>query len=43
MALRDRLTLGWHQDIEAVTLLTLYEGDVCWGCAKSTWPTKTRR
>ena len=30
-ALRDRLTLGWDQDIEAVTLLTLCEGDVCWG------------
>lgn len=30
-AVRDRLTLGWDQDIEAVTLLTLREGDVCWG------------
>jgi hypothetical protein len=30
-ALRDRLTLGWNPDIDAVTLLTLSEGDVCWG------------
>jgi hypothetical protein len=29
-ALRDRLTLGWDQDIQAVTLLTIGEGDVCW-------------
>ncbi len=27
----DRFTLGWDQDIEAVTLLTLFEGDACWG------------
>jgi hypothetical protein len=30
-ALRDRLTLGWDTQIEAVTLLTLTERDVCWG------------
>jgi hypothetical protein len=30
-AIRDRFTLGWNPDIEAVTLLTLVEGDVCWG------------
>jgi hypothetical protein len=30
-ALRDRFTLGWDTTIEAVTLLTLCEGDVCWG------------
>jgi hypothetical protein len=29
-AFRDRFTLGWDTDIEAVTLLTLAEGDVCW-------------
>jgi len=27
----DRFTLGWDASIEAVTLLTLIEGDVCWG------------
>jgi len=26
----DRFTLGWDSDMEAVTLLTLLEGDVCW-------------
>jgi hypothetical protein len=31
-AFRDRFTLDWDQDIEAVTtLLTLSEGDVYWG------------
>jgi hypothetical protein len=30
-AFRDRFTLGWDTRIEAVTLLTLIEGDVCWG------------
>jgi hypothetical protein len=30
-AVRDRFTLGWDAGIEAVTLLTLCEGDVCWG------------
>jgi hypothetical protein len=30
-ALRDCFTLGWDADIEAVTLLTLFEGDACWG------------
>jgi hypothetical protein len=30
-ALRDRFTLGWDAQLEAVTLLTLCEGDVCWG------------
>jgi hypothetical protein len=30
-AIRDRFTLGWNPDIQAVTLLTLIEGDVCWG------------
>ncbi len=30
-AFRDRLTLGWDNDIEAVTLLTIGEGNVCWG------------
>lgn len=30
-AFRDRFTLGWDAQIEAVTLLTLIEGDVCWG------------
>ena len=30
-ALRDRLTLGWNTNIQAVTLLTLVEGDVCCG------------
>ncbi len=27
----DRFALGWDQDIQAITLLTLLEGDVCWG------------
>ncbi len=26
----DRFTLGWDSDMQAVTLLTLLEGDVCW-------------
>jgi hypothetical protein len=30
-ALRDRFTLGWDTQTEAVTLLTLNEGDVRWG------------
>jgi hypothetical protein len=30
-AMRDRFTLGWDADMQAVTLLTLSEGDVCWG------------
>jgi hypothetical protein len=30
-AVRDRFTLGWDAGIRAVTLLTLCEGDVCWG------------
>jgi hypothetical protein len=30
-AFRDRFTLSWDTRIEAVTLLTLIEGDVCWG------------
>lgn len=30
-AFRDDFTLGWDSDMEAVTLLTLAEGDVCWG------------
>lgn len=30
-AILDRFTLGWNTSIEAVTLLTLIEGDVCWG------------
>jgi hypothetical protein len=30
-AFRDSFTLGWDKDIEAVTLLTLGEGNVCWG------------
>lgn len=29
-AIRDDFTLGWDTDIEAVTLLTLGEGDACW-------------
>jgi hypothetical protein len=27
----DSFTLGWDSDMQAVTLLTLLEGDVCWG------------
>ena len=27
----DRFTLGWDEDIQTITLLTLLEGDVCWG------------
>lgn len=34
-ALRDRFTLGWDEDIAAVTLLTLAEGDVCWGVRRA--------
>jgi len=30
-AFRDRFTLSWDPQIEAVTLLTLIERDVCWG------------
>ncbi len=30
-AFRDRFTLSWDTQIEAVTLLTLIEQDVCWG------------
>lgn len=30
-AFRDRFTLGWDTQIQAATLLTLMEGDVCWG------------
>jgi hypothetical protein len=30
-AIRDRFTLGWDTQTQAVTLLTLCEGDVCWG------------
>jgi len=30
-AIRDRFTLGWDTGTQAVTLLTLVEGDVCWG------------
>jgi hypothetical protein len=30
-AFRDDFTLGWDSDMEAVTLLTLGEGDACWG------------
>ena len=30
-AMRDRFTLSWDTDMRAVTLLTLCEGDVCWG------------
>jgi hypothetical protein len=30
-AIRDRFTLGWDTDTQAVTLLTLIEGDVRWG------------
>lgn len=30
-AIRDRFTLGWDTETQAVTLLTLCEGDVCWG------------
>ena len=29
-AMRDDFTLGWDEDCEALTLLTLGEGDVCW-------------
>jgi hypothetical protein len=34
-AFRDRFTLGWDQDVQAVTLLTLGEGDVCWGVPRA--------
>ena len=27
----DRFTLGWDEVIQTITLLTLLEGDVCWG------------
>ena len=30
-ALRDQLTLRWNSYIEAVSLLTLCQWDVCWG------------